>query len=267
MNQGYYRPRPAWGQNFASTMIGRLILINVGAFLVQNMVPSFTALFALQPRMVVENFHVWQIVTYMFLHGSFMHLLFNMLMLWLFGSTIESVWGGRQFLRFYLFCGIGGAVFAMIFSYNTGVIGASGAVFGLYVAYAVMFPDSYIYLWFMVPVKAKYLVAGLAIFQLISGLTGPSGISYVAHLGGMATGLIFFRRELVQRMRFKAGAQRWKSAMKERRQEQDQQQERQDTDNIDSILDKISAKGYDNLSTTEKRILENYSRKRREKNE
>jgi membrane associated rhomboid family serine protease len=246
-------------------MIGRLILVNVGVFLLQNLFPAFTSMFALQPRQVVENLYVWQIVTYMFLHGNFFpHLFFNMLMLWLFGSTIESVWGGRHFLRYYLFCGIGGALFGMIFNYDGGILGASGAVFGIYVAYAMLFPDSYIYLWFLIPIRAKYLVAGIAAFQLINGLTGPSGIAYFAHLGGMAAGLLFFRSQLLQRARFNLGARRrWNAYMKDRR----SRDEQQETDNIDSILDKISAKGYDNLSTTEKRILENYSRKRKEENE
>jgi membrane associated rhomboid family serine protease len=264
MNQNYYRPRPVWGQQFATTVIGRLILINVVVFIIQNVFPVFNAIFALRPRIVVEHFFVWQLVTYMFMHGSLMHLLFNMLMLWLFGSTMESVWGGRHFLRYYLFCGIGGAVFGMVFSYDALIVGASGAIFGLYIAYALMFPDSYIYLWMLFPVKAKYLIGGLAIFQLVAGIAGPSGVAYSAHLGGMAAGLLFFRGELLKRARFKVGPQRrWKAYQEDRR----QRAEDQETDNIDSILDKISAKGYDNLSTTEKRILENYSRKRKEENE
>jgi len=264
MPQYQYRPSPLWGQSITQTMVGRLILINVLVFLLQNIFPAITALFALTPRAVVEHFFAWQIVTYMFLHGSIMHILFNMLMLWLFGSTIESVWGSRQFLRYYIICGIGGAVGSLIFSYNSSVIGASGAIFGLYVAYAMMFPDSYIYIYFLFPVKAKYFVAGMAILQLANGLAGPSGIAYFAHLGGAAAGLLFFRSSLLQRARFTFGAQRrWRAHVQERQ----EKQEHHDTDNIDSILDKISAKGYDNLSSIEKKILENYSRKRRENND
>ncbi len=263
MNQ-FYRPRPMWGQRIASTMVGRIILVNIAVFFLQNLTPDITRLFALQPRIVVGNFFVWQLITYMFLHGSFSHLFWNMLMLWLFGSTIESVWGPRQFLRYYIYCGIGGAVFGMIFSYNALTLGASGAIFGLYLAYAMMFPDSYVYLMFLIPIKAKYLVAGLAVYQLASGLAGPSGIAYFAHLGGMAAGVLFFKSELIRRTRFTFGARRkWRSHLKERQ----RTGRKRDTDNIDSILDKISAKGYDNLSTTEKRILENYSRKHKEESE
>jgi membrane associated rhomboid family serine protease len=245
-------------------MVGRLILVNVVVFIIQNVFPAFTGFLALTPRLVVEHFFVWQVVTYMFLHGGLMHILFNMLMLWLFGSTVESAWGARQFLRYYLFCGIGGAAFSLIFNYDSSVIGASGAIFGLYVAYALMFPDNYIYVYFLFPVKAKYFVTGLAVLQLANGIAGPSGIAYFAHLGGAAAGVLFFRSTLLQRARFTFGAQRrWRKHVDERR----DPQEPVEPDNIDSILDKISAKGYDNLSSIEKRILENYSRKRKENND
>lgn len=264
MSQYRYRPQTPWGTQFAGTMVGRLVLINVVVFLLQNLFPAFTALFALSPRLVVQHLFVWQVVTYMFLHGGFMHLFFNMFMLWLFGSTIESVWGGKQFLRYYLLCGIGGGILGLLVSYDATILGASGAIFGIYIAYAVMFPDSYIYIWFLFPVKAKYLVGGLAILQLVSGITGPSGIAYSAHLGGILTGLILFRSTLLQRMRFSLGAKRWRRNMQDHG---EPRREQPDSDNIDSILDKISAKGYDNLSSIEKRILENYSRKRKENNE
>jgi membrane associated rhomboid family serine protease len=260
----YYRQyrSPAWGQSFAGGMAGRLILTNVAAFVLQWLFrPHFTALFALTPRAVVENFYLWQLVTYMFLHGGFSHLLFNMLMLWFFGNALETVWGARQFLKYYIACGIGGGLFSMIFSYNHAVLGASGAIFGVYLAYAMLFPDNYVYLYFLIPVKAKHLVAGIAILQLVLGLSGPSGIAYFAHLGGMAAGLLFFRTSIAQRLRHSFGAQRrWKAHLRER----ENQPEMQEDANIDSILDKISAKGYDTLTTTEKRILENYSRRHKD---
>ena len=258
-------PRPFWGPPLANSMIGKLILANIVVFLLQFLFrPHFSTFFALHPRSVVENFYVWQMVSYMFLHGGFMHLLFNMLMLWLFGSMLEGVWGSRQFLRYYLTCGFGGAVFSLIFSYNNYVVGASGAIFGLYLAYAMMFPNNHIYLYFLVPIKAKYLVAGLALFQLARGISGPSGIAYFAHLGGMAAGLFFFRDVILQKLRVHRGPQqRWRTFTEARQ----DKQEKQETANIDSILDKISAKGYDKLTTTEKRILENYSRKQKEDSE
>jgi membrane associated rhomboid family serine protease len=195
----------------------------------------------------------------MFLHGGFMHLLFNMLMLFFLGSTLETVWGGRHFLKYYIVCGIGAGLFSMVFSYNNPVVGASGAVFGLYLAYAMVFPNNYVYLHFLIPVKAKHLLAGLVVFQLAMGLVGPTGIAYFAHLGGMATGLLFFKTALKDKLNASPKTRnKWRSFVETER----GRRQEHDTANIDSILDKISAKGYDNLTTTEKRILENYSRKR-----
>jgi membrane associated rhomboid family serine protease len=257
--------RPPWGQSFANSVVGRLILANVVVFVLQQLFPPvFTVVFALTPRAVVEHFYVWQLGTYMFLHGGFMHLFFNMLILFIFGSTLEMVWGGRQFIKYYLACGVGAGLFSIIFSYNHPVVGASGAIFGLYLAYAMVFPNNYVYLYFLIPVKAKHLVAGLVVFQLAMGLSGPSGIAYFAHLGGMATGLLFFRSAIRDKFKLNLGAKRrWNTYQRERRDRQDEHE----TENIDSILDKISAKGYENLSTTEKRILENYSRKRNQESD
>lgn len=258
----YYRQsqRPPWGQSFTRSVTGRIILANVVVFALQSLFhPMFDVLFALIPRVVVEHFYVWQLGTYMFLHGGFMHLFFNMLMLFFLGSTLETVWGGRHFLKYYVACGIGAGLCSMVFSYNSPVVGASGAVFGLYLAYAMVFPNNYVYIYFLIPIKAKHLLAGLVVFQLIMGLVGPSGIAYFAHLGGMATGLLFFKTTLKDKLSASPGTRnKWRAFVRNQR---DRRQDHE-TENIDSILDKISAKGYDNLTTTEKRILENYSRKR-----
>lgn len=265
MNRYYqYQVRPGWGGSFASSMVARIIAANVVVFLLQNLFPIITPYLGLTPRLVVERLWVWQLGTYMFLHGSFMHLFFNMFMLWMFGVTIEAVWGPRHFLRYYLICGIGGAVASIFFNYNNLIVGASGAIMGLYLAYAMMFPDNRIYLYFLIPVKAKYLVMGIAAIQLINGLTGPQGIAYFAHLGGMAAGLLFFKSDILQRFRFKMGPQRkWRQYMEDRHDQAPDAEQ----GNIDSILDKISEKGYENLSEVEKRILDNYSRNRRDGSE
>lgn len=255
-----YRPRSPWGGSGAHSMVARLVLANIVVFMLQNLVPGLTTVFSLVPRYVVERLWVWQIVTYMFLHGSFGHLFFNMLMLWIFGGAIESAWGPRPFLRYYVFCGIGGALASFVFSFNALTLGASGAIFGLYLAYALMFPDSTIYLYFLLPVKAKYLIAGIALLQLVSGLSGPSGVAYFAHLGGMAAGLVFLREPVVRMLRHRFGARRrWMAARREAERRPDPRPP--EADNVDSILDKISEKGWENLSATERRILENYSRR------
>jgi len=242
-------------------MVAKLIAANVVMFLLQQLFPIITLYLGLTPRVVVEHLWVWQLGTYMFLHGGFIHLFFNMFMLWMFGATIEAVWGPRHFLRYYLICGLGGAVASIFFNYDSLIVGASGAIFGLYLAYAMMFPNHRIYLYFLFPVKAKYLVMGIAAIQLFNGLTGPAGIAYFAHLGGMATGLLFFKSDVLKRWRFKSGPQKkWQQYMNDRQGESSAA----DQGNIDSILDKISEKGYDNLSEVEKRILDNYSRDRRD---
>jgi membrane associated rhomboid family serine protease len=259
----YYDRKPLGGGNFTGSVVGRLVLVNVAVFILDIILPNqFRALFALTPWVVVQNFFFWQIFTYMFLHDGFAHLFFNMLMLWLFGSTLESVWGGRRFLNYYIVCGIGGALLSFFFNYHHTVLGASGAVFGLYLAYAMIFPNNYIYLYFLFPIKAKHLVILLAVFQLAMGFSGPDGIAYFAHLGGMAAGLLFFRREIANSRLFARFNTRSKPRSAVRR--RSGRDTVQDDTNIDSILDKICAKGYDNLSATEKRILDNYSKKRKE---
>ncbi|MFH1754269.1 MAG: rhomboid family intramembrane serine protease [Candidatus Latescibacterota bacterium] len=257
----HYENRPPGGGNFAGSIVGRLILANVIVFILENLLPDqFVVFFALTPRTVVENFYLWQIVTYMFLHAGFTHLFFNMLMLWLFGRTLEMVWGGKRFLNYYIACGIGGAAFSFVFNFNHPVLGASGAIFGLYLAYAMIFPNNQIYLNFLFPVKAKHLIIFLAVLQLTMGFSGPDRIAYFAHLGGMATGLLFFQKQIAASGFFSRINRGWKSYSTKSK----KNGVAQDDVKIDSILDKICAKGYDNLSATEKRILDHYSKQRNE---
>jgi membrane associated rhomboid family serine protease len=196
----------------------------------------------------------------MFLHGGFWHLFFNLVVLYFFGGMVEAAWGSRRFLRYYLACGVGGALLHMLLQYDASVVGASGAIFGLYLAAAMLFPDAYVSIYFIFPVKIRYFVIGLAVLQLAQGIAGPSGIAYFAHMGGMLTGLLFFRGEVARWAGSVLGSHRRarpSRPVRVRRTDADR------TDNIDSILDKISQKGYDNLTPTEKRILDNYSRQRR----
>ncbi len=259
--QNYYR-KSNFSDLLSSSVVTTIVIINVLVFLLQMLLTRtpFQAFFALYPKLVVERGFIWQIGTYMFLHGGIFHLFFNMLIIWMFGSTLEQIWGGRRFLQYYLICGLGGAVFSFIFSYNVPVIGASGAGYGILLAYGVLFPYNQIYIWGIIPVRARTLVIVLGGVEFLSGLTGTDGIAHFAHLGGMAAGLVvlkadprsgrlfdalsgFFRR-LPSRIRFKSGGGRGEKGR------------------VDSILDKISEKGYENLSETEKRILEKYSEDR-----
>ena len=261
---GSYDRRSHWDQYFSNNVVNKIVLANVVVFLLQQIMPtSLEAALRFQPRSLVENFTIWQPLTYMFMHGSFGHLFFNMLLLWFLGTTLEAAWGGQRFLKYYLACGLGGALFFAIFNFNGDVLGASGAVLGVLLAYGMTFPDNYLLVYFIFPVKAKYMVTFIVLLNLAYGVSGGRGganIAYFAHLGGMATGLLFFRKQIANSMLWRRTQRRWQEQNVSRR----EQFREQEGEKINSILDKIAAKGYENLSTTEKRILENYSRQRSE---
>lgn len=180
----------------------KLIIANVVFYLMQNSIPYFTGIFALTPILVTQEGYIWQFVTYMFLHSpvSLIHILFNMYALYLFGSAVEQVWGSKKFLLYYFFTGIGAGISIFIvnnFIYDlqyVPTLGASGAVFGMLLAFGILFPDVELLFFFVLPVKAKYMVmiyGGLELFlQISSG--GQGTISHIGHLGGLLFGIIFF---------------------------------------------------------------------------
>ena len=153
-------------------------------------------IFGLTPLSVWAKLSVWQILTYLFLHGSFWHLFWNMFALWMFGSELERYWGSRQFLWFFLFAGMGAGVVSIGFEPFSPVptIGASGSVYGILMAYGMMFPERLVYLYFLFPVKVKYFIFFLGIVTFISafGSTG-SAVSHVAHLGGMVVSFLYLK--------------------------------------------------------------------------
>ena len=141
-------------------------------------------------------FHFWQLLTYMFLHADFGHIFFNLFILWMFGQAIENIWGTKRFLIYYLLCGFGAAVLHLLsgipFSYT---IGASGGVYGVLLAFGMMYPDRTIMLLIPpIPIKAKYFVAIIGGIELISGITNPySGVAHFAHLGGLLVGFFLIK--------------------------------------------------------------------------
>jgi membrane associated rhomboid family serine protease len=138
----------------------------------------------------------WSLVTYMFLHADIYHILFNLFALWIFGQAIENLWGSKRFLLYYMLCGVGAAVIHMfVGGYFTYTLGASGAVFGILLAFGMMFPDRYIMLLIPpIPVKAKYFVLFYGLFELFNGLSMPnSGVAHFAHLGGLAVGFVLIK--------------------------------------------------------------------------
>jgi len=135
------------------------------------------------------------LVSYAFLHGGFGHLFFNMFALWMFGVQVENRWGSQRFGVFYFFCVVGAALTHLLFvSAPVPTVGASGGVFGILLAFGMMFPNQPIYLYFMVPIKAKYLVIGFGLLELWSGVSGTSaGVANFAHLGGMVFGFLLIQ--------------------------------------------------------------------------
>src|SRR5262245_31831808 len=158
--------------------------------------PSFTQKFGLTPALVTHNFYLWQLVTYIFLHdtGQLFHILFNMLGLWMFGSELESLWGTRQFTKFFFICGIGAGLLTVLLSPNglATTIGASGAIYGILAAYGILFPNRII-IFMIFPIPAKWFVLMLGAMAFLSSFTESNGVANVAHLGGMLCGLLYLK--------------------------------------------------------------------------
>ena len=174
--------------------VRRLLVANAVVYLLTITVftgPWFFDWFAFSPALVLQQ--PWTLGTYMFVHGGFFHLAFNMLMLFFFGTALEGRMGGTEFARYYFFCGLGGAALSyvfMAFSAATMVVGASAAIFGVALAFALYWPDQKIYIFPLpVPIKVKWLVMGLAALDLLSAMVGANdGVAHFAHLGGFIAG-------------------------------------------------------------------------------
>ncbi len=186
-----------------------LLLANAGVFLLQWILgPRIERLlvdwFALTPAHVFGGLRLWQPVTYMFMHADLMHLLFNMLVLWMFGVTLERRWGREAFVRYYFVCGVGAALTSLVMSwlpfgfadqlYATPTVGASGAIYGLLIAFGILFPDATIY-FFIFPIPARIYVFFAAALVLWSAVNEPVGsTAHFAHLGGMGAGYLYLTR-------------------------------------------------------------------------
>jgi len=157
----------------------------------------------LQPQDTLTGLRIWQPLTYLFLHGGLFHILFNMLTLWMFGTELERMWGSRFFTKYYFAAGLGAAATQVILSfvpgdfgdqmYLTTTIGASGAVYGVLLAYALYFPNRPIYMYFVFPIPAKYFVMILGGISLLSSVGGGGGVAHTAHLGGLVAGYLYLK--------------------------------------------------------------------------
>lgn len=269
--------------------VKRLLALNFGVYVLVN-------LLGLVPVGWVVDFlgfsagtvlrRPWSPVTYMFVHGGFGHVLFNMLILFFFGPPLERLWGGREFLKFYLICGVGAALTSVILIQWIGpvtVIGASGALMGVLLAFALHWPDARVFLWFIVPVKVKYLVAFVILMDLWatrSAMGGAGGgVATWAHLGGAATAFIYLRygERIGRRLRTMRPGRARLGVEKGGRGEAGNRKRKErgtrtgssrhvdgDTlDEVDRILDKIRDEGIESLTPKERGFLDEMSRRYR----
>lgn len=196
MNQESLWRRPLAYRYYNATIV--LIAINVLLFLITRVAPRSVAYLALIPYLVVRERFVWQVVTYMFVHGGTWHILFNMLALFLFGTPLERRLGSSEFLLYYFLTGIGAGIATLAVNWYTGmamvpVVGASGAVYGLLLAYATLYPDARLFIFGLFPLRAPVAVLLFAGIELFSTFTATrSGVAHLTHLAGLVFGYLYF---------------------------------------------------------------------------
>ena len=237
-----------------------LLIANVVVYFAQQTLgPSFDYMFAFRPQ--VALFRPWTIVTYMFLHGSFSHILFNMLGLFFFGSRVEDRLGSRRFITLYFLSGVTGALLSFAFAFYAGVIGASGAIYGVMLAYAYFWPRDRIMIWGIVPVEARVLVIIYAIMSVMGGAggIGAGNTAHFAHLGGLIGAFAYLRYlDMTQ------GARRFRAAVTPKIPDQaltnwkrvdPKNVHEVNRDELNRVLDKVGRTGLGSLTADEKRFL------------
>ncbi len=242
-----------------------LISINFGIYLLQSVSGQeevFFRLFGLVPNAFLNELMLWQPFTYMFFHAPFYssvgisHILLNMLGLWVFGRELEQAWGKKNFLKYYFITGIGSGLITFFFQIGSDnpVIGASGAVYGILLAYGLLYPNRMLYIWGIIPVKSMWLVIIMGAIAFFGLLGNSDGISHVTHISGMLIGYIFLKKKWSWR-------DVWFSIRKKTIEFQVQRQEdrfikkKMIQKDIDSILDKIQKVGFSGLSDAEQSKL------------
>jgi membrane associated rhomboid family serine protease len=263
--------------------VGRIIIANAVMLLLLMTLftsPEFFQALQFSPRTALIR--PWTFVSYMFVHGGLLHLLGNMLMLFVFGTAVESRMGGRNFLLYYLFCGVGAAVFSLLLAGLMPIgpfVGASGAVLGVAVAFAMFWPDAELIVFpIPVPIKARTLVIGLLVLDVLASRLWPGdGIAHMAHVGGALFGYLFFRAQLLSR---RSAAQPTRtvervvmvqsgSAEPERRTPVTPMRPRRGIESdpvateVDRVLDKISEKGISSLTPAERKFLDEVAKQKR----
>jgi membrane associated rhomboid family serine protease len=264
--------------------VGRLIIANAAVLLLLMTLFTSRELFAalqFSPRTALTR--PWAFVSYMFVHAGLLHLLANMLMLYVFGTAVESRMGSRNFILFYLYCGVGAAVFSLLLASIMPVgpfVGASGAVLGVAVAFAWFWPEAELIVFpIPFPIKARTLVIGLVVFDVVASRLWPNdGIAHLAHLGGAIFGYLFFRMQMLSRrsppqpsrtvervVMVQSG-----SAESEHRTPVTPLRPRRRIDSdpvaaeVDRVLDKISEKGLSSLTPAERRFLDEVAKQKKQ---
>ena len=194
-NRGEFSYRPS----LFTDAIKILVSVNFGIFLLQSLSGAermFFELFGLVPKQIWSEFMIWQPVTYLFFHGGIWHVLINMFVLWMFGSELERLWAKQHFLKYYFVTGVGSGIITAIFALHstTPVVGASGAVFGVLLAYGLTYPNRTVYLYGIIPIKSILFVIGIGVLAFISSFDGTTQISHITHLAGMAIGYVMLKR-------------------------------------------------------------------------
>jgi membrane associated rhomboid family serine protease len=265
-----WEPQTASPQSALPPAIKALLIANGSLYALQILLQvsagfSLVSYAGLSPAMVAKG-AVWQLVTYMFLHGNLLHLLFNMLGLWMFGRELESDWGSREFLKYYFTCGVGAGLVTLLALWGniTYTIGASGAVYGILLAFGMAYPNRYIFLWFLIPIKAKYFVILFGALEVLASLSSTNdGVAHLTHLGGLVIGF-FYLKFSDSRLRFPAPMAwlgRWRAKQKGQQLRKRWDEHRELMEEVDRILDRINQVGFEGLTDEERQVLERASKR------
>ena len=239
--------------------IKTLISVNFAIFILQSISSSeimFFSNFGLVPKLVWSQLKIWQPFTYMFFHGDIWHVLINMFVLWMFGTELERAWGKKNFLRFYFITGVGSGLGTMLFGLQSlvPIVGASGAIYGVLLAYGVLFPNRTVYLYGIIPIKSIWFVIGIGVIAFFSSFNNFTNISHLTHLFGMVIGYLYLKRPV----HFRA---LWFSVFKKVLEYRIQNREKKISHSIEmerdlnSILDKINREGFRSLTQEEEERL------------
>jgi len=250
-NQGQFSYNPS----LFTDAIKLLVSINFIIFILQSISSSenlFFPLFGLVPKLVWSELMLWQPLTYMFLHGGVWHVLINMFVLWMFGSELERLWGKNRFIKFYFFTGIGAGIVTMLFSYNSiiPIVGASGAVYGILLAYGFIYPNRKIYLYGIIPIKSIWFVIAVGLLAFISSINNNSNISHLTHLSGMVVAYFILKNPFhIKSIWFSIQKKFIENTLKKERKEKSRRKKIEI--DLNFILDKINREGYDSLTNKE----------------